>query len=206
MKHLKMIGLAAVAAAALMAFLGAGTASATVICKNNLNTNACSEPYPVGTKGKASLAAGSSALLETTAGEALVTCTGSVIESSLKNAGSATTTVESNVSTMSFTGCTREVKVIKGGYAILHHIAGTDNGTLTTVETEVTVNGIFGTSCTYGAGTGMDVGITVGGNPGSMSLNVVFPRTAGSFLCPADARFTGKYTATEPTNAWVAAG
>jgi hypothetical protein len=206
MKHLKMLGLAVMAAAALMAFVGASTASATVICKNNLNTEKCSEPYTVGTKGKASLAAGSSALLETTGGEVLVTCTGSTVESSLKNAGSAATTVESNVSTMNFTGCSREVKVLKAGYAILHHIPGTDNGTLTTVETEVTVNGIFGTSCTYGAGAGMDVGIVVGGNPGSMSLNVVFPKVAGGFICPADARFTGKYTATEPTNAWVAAG
>lgn len=205
MKYLKMLSLAAVAAAALMAFLGAGTASATVICKNNLNTTACSEKYPVGTKGTASLAAGTTAVLETTAGEALVTCTESVISSTLENAGSATTTVKSGVSTMTFANCNLPVVVLKGGSAELHHIAGTDNGTLTTFGTEVTVQ-IFGTTCVYGSGSGLDVGITVGGNPGSMQLSTVFPRISGSFICPADARFTGKYVATSPTNAWVAAG
>lgn len=205
MKSLKMLGLAVVAAAALMAIVGASTASATVICKNNLNTTACSEKYPVGTKGTASLAAGTTAVLETTAGEALVTCTGSTISSTLENAGSAATTVKSGVSTMNFTGCNLTVDVLNGGSAELHHITGTDNGTLTTFNTEVTVM-IFGVTCTYGSGTGLDVGITVGGNPGSMMLSTAFPRIAGGFLCPADARFTGKYEATSPTNAWVAAG
>jgi hypothetical protein len=205
MRSLKKLGLAVVAAAALMAIVGTGTASATVICKNNLSTTACSEIYPVGTKGTASLAAGTTALLETTGGELLVTCTGSTISSSIENAGSAATTVKSGVSTMNFTGCNLTVDVLKGGSAELHHIAGTDNGTLTTFNTEVTVM-IFGVSCTYGSGTGLDVGITVGGNPGSMMLSTAFPRIAGGFLCPADARFTGKYVATSPTNAWVAAG
>jgi hypothetical protein len=37
MKYLKMLGLAAVAAAALMAFAGAGTASADELCTENEN-------------------------------------------------------------------------------------------------------------------------------------------------------------------------
>jgi len=206
MKYLKMLGLAAVAAAALMAIVGAGTASATVICKNNLNTEKCSEPYPAGTKGTASLAAGTSALLQTTAGETMVTCTESVISSTLENPGSATTTVKSGVSTMTFAKCTVPVVVINGGYAELHHIAGTDNGTLTTFNTEVTVNTVFFGSCVYGSGKGLDVGNTIGGNPGSMTLNTVFSKISGGIACPSDARFTGKYVATSPTNAWVAAG
>jgi hypothetical protein len=205
MKYLKMLGLAALAAAAVMAVVGVGTASATVICKNNLSTTACSEKYAVGTEGTASLAAGTTALLETTGGEVLVTCTGSTIKSTLADAGSAATTVKSGVSPMNFTGCNLTVHVLKGGSAELHHIAGTDNGTLTTFGTEVTTQ-IFGVSCTYGSGNGLDVGTTVGGNPGSMTLSTVFPKVAGGFLCPADARFTGKYVATSPTNAWVAAG
>jgi hypothetical protein len=204
MKHLKTLGLAAIAAAALMAFLGAGTASATVICKNNLNTEKCSEPYPVGTEGTASLV--ESAKLTDTSGNVLDTCTGSTIKSTLKEAGSATTTVKSGVSTMTFTGCTFPTTVINGGSAELHWISGTDNGTLTTFNTEVTINtGLFG-SCIYGPGNGADVGTTVGGNPGSMTLNVVVTRFGGNFACPATAKFTGKYVATSPTNAWVAAG
>jgi hypothetical protein len=203
MKHLKMLGLAVMAAAALMALIGAASASATVICKNNLNTEKCSEPYPVGTKGTASLQG--SAVMETLGGETLVTCTGSTVSSTLENAGSATTTVKSSLSSISFTGCSTTVSVISPGSAELHHIPGTDNGTLTTQNTKVTTL-IFGVSCTYGTGASRDVGTTVGGNPGSMTLNTTFPKVEGGFVCPSEVRFTGKYVATSPTNAWVAAG
>jgi len=207
MKYFKTLGLAAVAAAALMAFVGAGAASATVICKNNLNTEKCSEPYPVGTEGTASLAAGTSALFTTTEGETLDTCTESTIKSTLKEAGSSTTTVKSGVSTMTFAKCTFPTKVINGGSAELHWIKGTDNGTLTTFNTEVTISTIFFGSCIYGApSTGIDVGTTVGGNPGSMTLNTVFPKISGGIACPSTGVFTGKFVATSPTNAWVAAG
>jgi hypothetical protein len=43
MKQVKYFGMAAVAVALLA--LGGTSASATVICKNNLNTEKCSEPY-----------------------------------------------------------------------------------------------------------------------------------------------------------------
>jgi hypothetical protein len=205
MKHLKMFGLAAVAAVAMMAVVGAGTAPATVICKNNLNTEKCSEPYPAGTKGKASLEAGTTAVLETLGGSVLITCTESVVESSLEQPGSSVSTVKSAVSTITFAKCNQTVIVLKPGYAELHWIKGTDNGTLTTIGTEVTVTTIFG-SCTYGTGLGLDAGTTVGGNPGSMMLSVVVPKVAGGFACPTEARVTGKYVATSPTNAWVAAG
>jgi hypothetical protein len=50
-KLIKMFGLAMVAAVAAMAFIGAGTASATAVCKNE--THPCTEPYAVGTVIKA---------------------------------------------------------------------------------------------------------------------------------------------------------
>jgi hypothetical protein len=207
MKHLKMLALAAVSVGALLAVAGVGTASATVICKNNLNTTTCSEKYPVGTEGTASLAAGTSAQLTNTAGESVETCRESVVKSTLKEAGSSMTTVKSGVSTMTFSACTFPTTVINGGSAELHHIAGTDNGTLTTFNTEVTINTFFFGSCIYGPESGADVGTTVGGNPGSMTLNVIALKKPGSsFACPETTKFTGKYVATSPTNAWVAAG
>jgi hypothetical protein len=202
MKHLKMFGLAIMAAIAMMAVVGVGTASATVICKNNLNTEKCSEPYAVGTEGTASLEG--SAVVES-GGSTLVTCTESIVKSTLAKAGSSTTTVQSGLSSITWGSCTTTVHTIKPGSAELHHIPGTDNGTLTTQNTEVTTM-IFGVSCTYGTGASLDVGTTVGGNPGSMTLNTSFPRVAGGFLCPAAVTFKGKYVATSPTNAWVAAG
>jgi hypothetical protein len=202
MKHLKMLGLLAVTAALAAVF--AGSASATVICKNNLNTSVCSEPYPVGTEGTASLKAGTSMKLTDTSGNTLDTCTGSTIKSTLEKAGSATSTVKSGVSTMTFSGCTVTTDTVNGGYGELHHIAGTDNGSLTTFNTQVTVN-VF-SSCVYGPSNGANIGTTVGGNPGHLTLNMVAIKISGGFLCPETTRVTGEYVATSPTNAWVSAG
>jgi hypothetical protein len=205
MKHLKMLGLGLVTAAALTALAGAGTASATVICKNNLNTEKCSEPYPVGTEGTAS--SSGSIILETTGGTTLDTCTGSEVKGTIGNAGSSTTTVSSKLSSITWTGCTVETKTLAPGSGELHWITGTDNGTLTTSGTEVTVNtGFFG-ACVYGTGEGKDMGTTVGGNPGSLTISTTVKLTKNeSGLCPSELKFTGTYVATSPKNAWVTAG
>jgi hypothetical protein len=207
MKYLKTIGLAIVAATALMALAGAGTASATVFCKNNLNTEKCSEPYPVGTVGDASLAAGTTAVLETLEGQVLDTCTAITTKETLSNAGSATTTVTGNVpaSNLTFSACTRASFTLAGGQTELHHIAGTDNGTVTGKGFEVTVNTALFGSCVYGLGSTMkDWGTVVGGSPGSMTVNAIVSRVSG--ICPNEARMTAKFVNTEPKAGYVAAG
>lgn len=206
MKFLKMAGLAAVAAAGLMAVLGAGTASATVLCKNNLNTEHCSEPYPAGTKGVASMEG--SGTMETLEGKVLNTCSGSTVEETLQNTGSATTTVtdKSEGKGIAWTGCTTPVSVLSGGEGELHWISGTDNGTVTAKGFEVTMN-LSGVSCVYGLGSTMkDWGEVIGGAPGFMQVNVVVSKVGGGFLCPKEARLTGKYINTEPKAGYVAAG
>jgi hypothetical protein len=205
MKHLKTLGLAAIAAAALMAFLGAGTASATVICKNNLNTEKCSEPYAIGSEGTASLPSGTSATLTDTSGNTLDKCTASTVTGKLKSQGSGVPAF-SELTTLTFNSCTFTTKTVNPGTGELKWIAGTDNGTLVTSNTEVTINtGLFG-SCIYGIASGTHVGTTVGGNPGSMTLSIVVTRFGSNFACPATTRFTAKYVATSPTNAWVSNG
>lgn len=206
MKYLKMLGLAVIAAAALMAFLGAGTASATVICKVEPKSGVCPEgsDYPAGTKGKASLKRETKAVLETTSGETLATCTESTVEGTSKNTGGATETVESTLTSLTWGGCSTKVVTLRPGLGQLHWIAGTNNGTLTTAGVEVTT-GIFGVSCVYGAGAlPIDAGTTVGGDPGSLAANTIVNKTEGGFLCPSTLRFTASYVATEPTAAWVA--
>jgi len=211
MKYLKMLGLTVVAAVALTALVGAGAASATVLCKNNLNTEKCSEPYPVGTKGTASLASGSSAIIEEVGpeGETLDTCKGSTATETLQNAGSATTTVTGKVaaSGITWSNCTFSTTTISGGEAELHWIAGTDNGTLTAKGFEVTINTIFFGSCVYGLGSTMkDWGTIVGGAPGSFTANAIVSKISGGVTCPTEARVTGKYINTEPKAGYVAAG
>jgi len=206
MKFLKILGLVAVAAAGLAALLGANSASATVLCKNNLNTEHCSERYPVGTVGVASLTG--SGVMETVSGTVINTCTGSTAKETLQNEGSATTTVAGKVaaSALSWSGCTTPVVVLAGGEAELHWIAGTDNGTITAKGFEVTTT-LSGVSCTYGLGSTMkDWGVVVGGAPGNLEVNSIVSKVAGNFLCPAEARLTGKYVNTEPKAGYVAAG
>ena len=205
MKYLKMLGLAAVTVAALMAFVGAGTASATVICKTEPIAGVCPEgwDYAAGTKGKASLKPGTTAVLRTTAGSVEDTCAESTVEGTSENTGSATTTVKSTLTTLTFSNCTNTTDTLEPGLGELHWISGTNNGTLTTFGTRVTMN-LAGISCTYGTGTGTDMGTTVGGNPGSLAVNAVINKVAGGFICPSDTIFQSEYVATNPTNAWVA--
>src|SRR5215470_1129708 len=96
MKYVKMLGLAAVAAMGLMAFLGASTASATVACKTQLTANCHSSgwAYPAGTLWDASLEPGSTAILEATSGGTLEdTCTESTVAGKQENTGSSSETI-----------------------------------------------------------------------------------------------------------------
>jgi hypothetical protein len=204
MKYLKMLGLAVVAAA-LMALAGAGTVSATVLCKNNLNTETCSEPYAIGTKGTASLEKGTSAVLTDTEGETLDTCKESTVTGVLKSQGSGKPAL-SELSTITWSGCTFPTTTTNPGRGELNWIKGTDNGTLTTYETTATINTVLFGSCSYGVGAGTDMGTTVGGNPGSLTVNTVLKKISGAFVCPETTKFTAKYVATSPTAGWVSNG
>lgn len=206
MKYLKMLGLAAVAAAALMAILGASTASATVICKNNLNTEKCSEPYAIGTKGTASLEKGTSLVLTDTEGESLDTCKESTVTGVLKSQGSGVPAL-SELSSLTWGGCNFTTTTVNPGSGELTWIKGTDNGTLVTHNTQVTINTIFFGTCSYGTGASLDMGTTVGGNPGSLTINTVIHKLEGSnFACPETTKLTAKYVATSPTAGWVSNG
>jgi cytoskeletal protein CcmA (bactofilin family) len=202
MKYLKILGLAAIAAAALMAF--AGSASATVLCANNASTTACSSKYAAGTVIESSLSA--SATLETTGGTVLDTCTGGKVNGKVENAGSSTTTVSGKITSLTWEGCTKETKTLANGELEIHWISGTDNGTLTAKNTQVTVNGLFeGESCIYGAGAGTDLGTVVGGTNATLLISALVPRQTGSgFLCPAETRWTASYKVTAPNPLYVA--
>lgn len=205
MKYVKTLGLAVTAAAALMALVGAGTASATVICKNNLNTETCSEPYAIGTEGTASVPAGGSISLTTTTGETLDQCTGSTVTGKLQSQGKELPALSEQTS-FTFSSCTFPTNTLKPGLGELTWIKGTDNGTLVTKGVEVTINTALFGSCVYGTGTGTDMGTTVGGNPGRLEANAAIKKVGGGFACPETTKFTGTYVATNPTNAWVSNG
>lgn len=202
MKHLKMFGLVLAAAAAVLAFGAAGTATATVLCKNSLNTEKCSEPYSSGTETKTTLKTGTSLLVKGPFGETIDTCTQSSTTAKSTNSGGATETVKSTLTSLSFTGCTHPSEVPSLGTSEMHWIAGTDNGTVTTTGTTVVLKEIplFGT-CQYTTAS-TDMGIWTGGNPGSLDLNAQLKSENG---CPA-VTLSGTYVATSPTAIWVTSG
>jgi hypothetical protein len=205
---IKRLGLVVAASAALSALLGAGTASATVLCDSALSTSGCtttSNQYPAGTEIAAGLISGSSAILETTGGTTLVTCSGSGIAGKTSNAGSSTETVKAQISSLSWSGCTQTVKTLVLGELEVHHIAGTDNGTVTGKSTQVTVNGIFGESCVYGTGAASDLGTLRGGALPQITVNTILPLISGGAFCPKEARWTVTYTITKPTPLYVSA-
>jgi len=203
MKHLKMLGLALAAAAAVMAFIGAASASATVLCENN-QTSACTSIHAA--KSKESFSSTTTATLSTTGGILEDTCTGSTVSGEITNAGSSSTTVVGSVATASltWTGCTNTTKTLTGGELEIHSIAGSDNGTVTAKGFAVTVL-MSGLDCAYGAGTGLDLGTfvpnTSTGLGGTLAINAVVKRNNehSNVFCPETAKWVANYTQTSTT-------
>jgi hypothetical protein len=196
MKYLKILGLAAVAAMALMAF--AGTASATELYSGATTLGK-------GTLIKASLE-GSSVL---SSGETVLnTCTGGQFTSEITNPGSATTTTSGPNITIDFENCANPVHTIKTGTLEVHHIAGTDNGTVTASGAEIG-NTIFGTNCVYASNTGLHLGTLTGatkaGEDAILHVDATVSEVGGRFLCPDTATWTATFRVTSPTPLHVAA-
>jgi hypothetical protein len=205
MKHLKMLGLAAVAAMALMAFLGASSASATVLCKKNLTSgcHAAGEAYPEGTEIVSSLTGAEKAKLEI-GSTILDECANGSVSGKTETTGSSTQTILGKVTAenLKWENCTRTTKTLAGGELEIHYISGTDNGTLTVRGFEVTVATIFG-SCIYGftAAAG-DLGEVKGGEPATMAIKANVPKISGP--CPGtEALWTANYTVTKPSPVFV---
>ena len=207
MKHLKTLALAAVAAGALMAFVGAGTASASKLC------SVAESPCPAGQSWPAqelefTLSSGTSALLKETnapggEGETLDTCKSSTLGGSITNTGSSTATVTGTISTLTWGTCTfPTTTTLKGGLEV-HNIAGTFNGTVTADgETRVTINTIFFGSCTYALQSGESIGDITEGNPAVLHANAVL--RSRSIQCPMTAVWTATYTLTKPSGTTLA--
>jgi len=195
MKYLKMLGLAAVGACALMAFVGAGSASATIL---TCDGGTCA----VGTVIHAENENGH-VTLHPIIGD--IQCA-STVEGKITNAGSSTTTVEGSVSSLLFVGCTNgaTAHTIKGGSLILH--TGTNQnteGTVTSVGAEVTIEA-FGFHCIFGTGTGVDIGLFTGsektGTNATFDIAATIPRIGGrsGAFCGSSAQWTGNYKITKP--------
>jgi hypothetical protein len=190
MKYVKMLGLLAVAAAALMAF--AGVASATTVTA------------PAGTYYTSTISAERDASKSLTLhGIADVTCNKSSVGGKVESHGTGVT-AEGKISTLTFTECDHHVQVLKPGSLTVHGI-GSGKGTLTSSGAEITVEfttEAFGdVHCVFATNnTHLGTVIPAASSTGHAKLEIesaTIPRI-GPFIC-GSAQWTGSYKVTTPT-------
>jgi hypothetical protein len=187
------LGLAALAAMALAAFLGAGSASATVLCRTTATPCGAGWHVPIGTEVDFKLKTGTSFVDSDTPGNIISTCTTTTLVFKTTNTGSANETVHGEFppSGMSWGGCDNTTTTISGGLLEVHWVEGTHNGRVTIRNVQVTTV-IFGVSCTFGAGTGATLGTLTGGTSPTVDVSALMNKVAGSFLCPVDVTWSGE--------------
>lgn len=177
MKHLKIIGLAVMAAAALMAFAGNASAAPPVLTS------------PSGTEYTGTLTSTATESLKLEAGFATDTCTTSTVSGKVET---NTTVASGKITTLEFGSCAFTTDVLSKG-----SLEVKSGGEVRAIGSEVTVS-TLGTSCVYGGGTGTKLGSLTGGKPAKLTVAASLPKISGGFLCANPASWTGKYSVTTP--------
>ncbi len=189
MKYIKILGLLAVAAAAMMAF--AGSASATTVTSND------------GTTPTIEASAEGHAVLHNPI--AKIECA-STVKGAVESHGSGVT-AKGNIASLTFGSpvgtCTNDwhVTVVSAGSLEIHSI-GSGNGTLTSSGATVEATR-FGINCRYSTNN-TDIGTVTGGEHATLHIQASIPFHSGSFLCGSGATvWTGSYKVSSPTNLTV---
>jgi len=205
MKHAQTVGLAAMATMSLMAFLGASSVSATILCTATETPCSTANKYTT-TQDKeieASLESGTTVSFHGINGFIDNTCSSSSVKGEISNAGGATATVAETVKEIVLGGCTNTTVPNNAAACGLeiHNIAGTDNGTLTGSGCTVTML-LFGVECKFGLANGTHLGTVTGGAMGTPDIKAVVEKIDGSsILCPDTELWEAKYTITKPAGA-----
>jgi hypothetical protein len=202
MRYVKILGLAAIAAAALMAFVGAGTASAETTLCTETNTPTC-EHFPLGTEVHAVLEPEEKAILTPEGELPTIECGKSTIKGTLKT----TTTPEIELHEeggLTFEECSQTVEVLNPGKLQVHW-ENEHNGTITAKGFRVRVKAFFGSfSCDFGEEVSTGLTLT-GGNTATVDATAKIPviQETGFVACPANAIWHAKYLITSPDALYV---
>jgi hypothetical protein len=196
MKNLKSLGLAMLAATAVMA-TSANTASATTLFTDSAKTIA----FPAGETFHATLKPGTSAKLTNTSHETLATCGGSTVHGTTSSKSGAAIAIA--IGTLTWEGCSQTTHTVAKGSLDVAFTSGT-SGSVTGTANQVTVS-IFGVTCTYGTGEGTKLGSLTGGSEPIIAINAVVLKTAGPFLCPSSGYWDAEYIVTSPHALFVGA-
>jgi hypothetical protein len=215
MKYVKTLGLAAVMAMALMAFAGATTASATVLCGVEPTEGSpatkgtvcpAGQAYGSGTQVHVVLKPGTIGRFTTTF--KTIECEETTATGATSNEGSASETVQGTVEVLTLGKCNCEVKVLKKGTMEVHWNADSFNGTLTSSGAELTVicSTILGNiHCIY-VTENTNNGTLTGGSPAFADVQEAeIPRLVTSGFCAEKAKWDATYEVTSPTPLYVAA-
>ena len=191
MKYLKILGLLAVAAAALMAF--GGTASATTVKTSTSGAAATPTIHAVNENGHVKLENPISK----------IECS-STVEGTVTSHGPEVTAI-GHISVLNFTGCTNEWHVTTIELPEANHPTGTlevhwtsgHNGILTSSGTRVDATR-FGVTCVYET-VATKIGTVTGGNPATLDIEASIPINTklSSFLCgTSPSKWEGNYSTT----------
>lgn len=200
MKRALSCGGALAAALIAIAVMGAGSASATVLC--NTATNPCVSVYPVETALSADQSSKNSILELVKSGESteLSRCSGEKLAASISNAGSALSPVVASA-TLEPGECEGPPKTtLKFGPLEINHIEGTNDGTVTAGAVEFTVN-VSGLDCKWNA-SNVNLGTLKGGSDHLLEVNILMARNS---ICYPEylLRWTATFTFTSPSTLYV---
>lgn len=154
MKCLKMLGGVAAVAAALLAFVGGGTASATVLCKTEAKP--CSSTYPKGTELTADNTVGTRPTFSDQFFEKFAECEDSHLTGQVSNPGGATSTVLISLTSLTWSECegAPTPTATKRGSLEVHY---TENGRGLVTDPELEI--AFEPFCAYKAQSGANLGL-----------------------------------------------
>jgi hypothetical protein len=176
----------------LMAAAGAGTASATELYSGATTLSK-------GTKLAASLQG--SMTLESTDGTLVGTCTGSSMEGVTANTGGPSESVSTELTALSWSGCSFTTDTLSIGELSFSHTSGT-KGTVSGAEIKWTMP--TAVTCRYGTGTGKTLGTVTGTTETSKHATidvdaVINEQEPKSAFCPDTTRWKATYAITTPT-------
>jgi hypothetical protein len=213
MKQLKMLALMTVAAAALMATVGAGSATATptALCKAPTTFGALpicegNHLYPPGTRIHAELEARTKLNVVTPLG--VVECGMATLDALTEQ--QTAKPLGAIVNALTFGECQDEgepvdITTVKNGTLDIEIIdlpLWTHNGTLTLTGTEIKVLWTWsGAECFYDPG---HTGVLTGGPMATIDWFGTLIKTRGNLLCPeGNANWNGAFTVTSPEPLWI---
>ena len=199
MNHMKMLGLAALAVVALVAFAGAGSASATVLCHKA--ETPCSQKWSLGTEAEFVVRPGTTARWFSGV-NTLMSCTGGDLKGSITNAGGSSQTVQIPIKTFTWSSCNVGNTTLAPGELEIHSITGSTSGTTTLKGFTTKIETMQYGTCVYTSGSaGVDLGDLTASKSGEavIDIEVVLTKKEGSALCPLSIEWWEEWTQTKPS-------